>query len=382
MLKLLDPGKDAKELADLQAKRATLGRMGFAITPILVPLVKGAALSELVNADAEVTFDLDGSGLPRQWGWTTSNAAWLVFDWDGRGRITSARQMFGNVTFWIFWRAGYEALHSLDDDQDGLLRDPSAVLRLARPKAAAMNRRGWPAPRGALCRFRVPPKRIAVGIVVSEWRDFANGESRPTYDRSRPASPKTSDLRQLAFESFTLLPTIVAAATGTGRAPALLLEELRKKILHRFPGAFIGFLIVRGAFRIIAACTPISEAMDSAPIADQLPIRLGLAHFFLESADFSRRNKGIIGAMKGEHLAFDGLGVFGFGRAQCSVKTDDAIEVGAAAGEFQNRGATEAISDGGDMPGIGHFVFPQDSQPGFGAFPQKRTVAFVLGGES
>jgi hypothetical protein len=30
--------------------------------------------------------------------------------------------MFGNVTFWIFWRDGYAALGSLDDDQDGALR--------------------------------------------------------------------------------------------------------------------------------------------------------------------------------------------------------------------------------------------------------------------
>jgi hypothetical protein len=96
--------------------------MGFSITPILVPLVKGAALNDLVNADAAVTFDLDGSGLPKQWGWTTSNAAWLVFDRDGHGQITSARQMFGDVTFWIFWRDGYEALRSLDDDQDGVLQ--------------------------------------------------------------------------------------------------------------------------------------------------------------------------------------------------------------------------------------------------------------------
>lgn len=29
--------------------------------------------------------------------------------------------MFGSVTFWIFWRDGYEALRSLDDDQDGIL---------------------------------------------------------------------------------------------------------------------------------------------------------------------------------------------------------------------------------------------------------------------
>src|SRR5205085_4329163 len=90
-------------------------------TPILVPVTKAVALHELVDANAAVTFDLDGSGLPRQCGWLTPKAAWLVFDADGQGRITSALQMFGNVTFWIFWRDGYDALRSLDDNHDGVL---------------------------------------------------------------------------------------------------------------------------------------------------------------------------------------------------------------------------------------------------------------------
>ena len=29
--------------------------------------------------------------------------------------------MFGNVSFWCFWDNGYEALRSLDDNQDGVL---------------------------------------------------------------------------------------------------------------------------------------------------------------------------------------------------------------------------------------------------------------------
>jgi hypothetical protein len=122
MLRLLDSVKDAKEVADLKDKQKTLGSMGRAITPILVPLVEGLRLSELVNANAAVTFDLDGTGLPRQWGWITPKAAWLVFDPHGQGRITSALQMFGSVTFWIFWCDGYAALRSLDDDNDGTLR--------------------------------------------------------------------------------------------------------------------------------------------------------------------------------------------------------------------------------------------------------------------
>ena len=45
--------------------------------------------------------------------------AWLVFDKQSTGSITSGLQLFGNVTFWLFWRNGYDALRALDDDGDG-----------------------------------------------------------------------------------------------------------------------------------------------------------------------------------------------------------------------------------------------------------------------
>ena len=32
--------------------------------------------------------------------------------------------MFGNATFWVFWRDGYAALSALDDNGDGVLRGP------------------------------------------------------------------------------------------------------------------------------------------------------------------------------------------------------------------------------------------------------------------
>jgi hypothetical protein len=124
MLKLLDPTKDTQEIADLKARQTTLISMSRAVTPILVPLADDTLLSDLVDTNATVTFDLDGSGTPRPWSWITPKAAWLVFDRDAQGQITSALQMFGNVTFWIFWRDGYAALSSLDDDHDGALQGP------------------------------------------------------------------------------------------------------------------------------------------------------------------------------------------------------------------------------------------------------------------
>jgi hypothetical protein len=74
-----------------------------------------------VDRSARVRFDADGSGLAREWTWLTSDAAWLVYDPKGTGKVDSALQMFGNVSFWRFWQNGYEALRSLDDNGDGQL---------------------------------------------------------------------------------------------------------------------------------------------------------------------------------------------------------------------------------------------------------------------
>jgi hypothetical protein len=190
MLKLLDPKKDAKEIADLHHKQKTLNSMGRAVTPILVP-VTAASWEELVDADARVTFDLDGSGCPRPWGWTTDKAAWLVYDAEGQGQITSALQMLGNVTFWIFWRDGYDALRSLDDDHDGVLRGTELRgLALWQDR----NRNGVSEP-GEVC--PVSDWGIVAISCTGETHSrgmswcpfgvtFADGETRPTYDWIAP----------------------------------------------------------------------------------------------------------------------------------------------------------------------------------------------------
>jgi hypothetical protein len=121
LLKILDPVNDAKEIAQLKTDDQTLAAMPRAITPILIPLFPFNDFGELLNPNAHVAFDLDGTGVAGQWAWITPRAAWLVYDPECSGRITSGLQMFGNVTFWIFWRDGYEALRSLDDNGDGIL---------------------------------------------------------------------------------------------------------------------------------------------------------------------------------------------------------------------------------------------------------------------
>ena len=120
LLGLLNPKIDADEISALKTQKAFLDEMPRAITPILIPM-ENTGIENLVNPKAGVPFDLDGSGYIRNWGWITPKAAWLVFDNNRTGRITSGLQLFGSVTFWVFWRDGYQALGSLDINQDGKL---------------------------------------------------------------------------------------------------------------------------------------------------------------------------------------------------------------------------------------------------------------------
>jgi hypothetical protein len=118
---LLDPVKDAAEIVTLDEKLRALQRGPRIITPIAVPLRAGVSAEAMVDGTRLVPFDLDGSGIPRKWTWLSDDAAWLVHDHRGTGQITSALQLFGNVTFWAFWENGYHALRAMDDDGDGAI---------------------------------------------------------------------------------------------------------------------------------------------------------------------------------------------------------------------------------------------------------------------
>lgn len=121
LIPLLDPAKDAAEIATMNERKEKLLSLPRAMTPIIVPLGHSDELSALVNRDARVRFDLDGTGRQLEWQWITKDAAWLVFDPQKSGKVTSAIQMFGNRSFLLFCRDGYEALALLDDNHDGMI---------------------------------------------------------------------------------------------------------------------------------------------------------------------------------------------------------------------------------------------------------------------
>jgi len=112
----------ADQHAEIRERMTAIQRKPMFVTPVMFPADGDARLGELVDATGTgVRFDLVGDGGQHRWRWVTPRAAFLVWDGDGTGRVTSGRQLFGNTTWWVMWRNGYEPLAALDDDRDGWL---------------------------------------------------------------------------------------------------------------------------------------------------------------------------------------------------------------------------------------------------------------------
>lgn len=116
------------DVARIRQTVAELGRKPRAITPLIFPLrgfpLRGTAtLADLLAPERTVVFDLAGDGRAGRWPWVGPDTGILVWDPEGTGRITSGRQLFGSVTWWIFWKNGYAPLAALDDNRDGSLAD-------------------------------------------------------------------------------------------------------------------------------------------------------------------------------------------------------------------------------------------------------------------
>jgi hypothetical protein len=91
------------------------------ITPIVFSLGSARPLTDLLTPESPVNFDLDGDGRVEAWPWVRPETGILVWDPRGTGAITSGKQLFGSVTWWMFFTDGYHAMDALDDDRDGKL---------------------------------------------------------------------------------------------------------------------------------------------------------------------------------------------------------------------------------------------------------------------
>ncbi|MCA9429901.1 MAG: hypothetical protein KC940_05260, partial [Candidatus Omnitrophica bacterium] len=90
----------------------------FSITPILITPPN---LSQALAPETHVSFDIEGFGREAKWPWVRPETGILVWDPLEEGKIESGRQLFGNYTWQIFWRDGFEPLERLDDDSNGAL---------------------------------------------------------------------------------------------------------------------------------------------------------------------------------------------------------------------------------------------------------------------
>ena len=188
LIPLLDKDRDAAELADLQAKQAQIRALPRAITPIAIPLRDSLPARAVVDDRARVRFDADGTGA-RPWTWIAPESGWLVYDAAGRGEIKSALQLFGNVTFWLFWSNGYEPMRALDDNGDGELAGAElrhlAVWRDG--NRDGVSDRGEVQPLDAhgivavSCAYDVVDDPQFAAVSPRGVR-FSNGSTRPTYD--------------------------------------------------------------------------------------------------------------------------------------------------------------------------------------------------------
>ncbi len=119
-----------KSITDMQRTKAAeihkniskglSSRMGL-ITPIVFSFEKLLSPTDLLERDFQVNFDLNGDGTSELWPWVKPSTGILVWNEDGKGEITSGRQMFGSVTWWLFFNDGYHALDCLDDNRDSVL---------------------------------------------------------------------------------------------------------------------------------------------------------------------------------------------------------------------------------------------------------------------
>lgn len=201
LIPLLDKERDAAEITDLRAKQSDIAGRPRAVTPVAVPLTDDVELAHLVDPLARVRFDADGS-LPREWTWITAKAGWLVYDGAGRGTIDSALQLFGNVTFWLFWSNGYEPMRALDDNRDGELSG-SELQHISiwhDANADGVSERAEVNPLSfygivALSHEHVIGDGRRVTAYAPRGVRLSDGRTRPTYDVILQHSPMTSTRR-------------------------------------------------------------------------------------------------------------------------------------------------------------------------------------------
>lgn len=193
---------DKIELSRLERIIGGFERYNSVITPIIFSLGEHGGITELVSTDASTGFDLDGFDSGAVWPWLQADTALLVWDPDDSGAIKSGRQLFGSVTWWMFWETGYEALSALDDDSDGWLRqgELDGIAAWFDRNSNGMSDPGEVTPVAHLGIVGIAVQasgRLVTGEpFAAEGIEMRHGRRVPTYDwmpEALPARPRRPD---------------------------------------------------------------------------------------------------------------------------------------------------------------------------------------------
>lgn len=157
------------------------------MTPIILSLDQEAPLRRLLAPAREVCFDLDGDGDAEMWPWVAPGTAILVWDPDDTGEITSGRQLFGSVSWWLFPHDGYHALDLLDDNRDGELSgtelDGIALWFDGDSDGVSSPGEVIPAAEAGVVALAARALALVDGCPANQWGvELSDGRVLPTYD--------------------------------------------------------------------------------------------------------------------------------------------------------------------------------------------------------
>jgi len=188
--------EERQELNKVQSVIALIERLPCWVTPVIFPFPTSHPLSfsDLVSSQS-VVFDLNGDGIKERWQWVTPKACFLVWDGERTGQVTSGLQLFGSVTWWMFWRNGYEALAALDDDGNGWLegKELDGIFVWHDRNSNGVSERGEVLPLSHFGIVRISVKatnRIGETLFNPKGIQLLDGTFLPTYDWvSKPVNP-------------------------------------------------------------------------------------------------------------------------------------------------------------------------------------------------
>ncbi len=176
------------------------------VTPIIFALSKDLSLKQITDPKHHVEFDLAVLGRRDSWQWVKPSAGILVWDPLRTGKVHNGAQLFGNRTWQMFFKNGYEALALLDDNHDGQLtgRELNGISVWCDKNGNGRSDRGEVVPITSLgvTAICVQSSGLSEGVPSSKQGiSYADGSSRYTYDWTPTgnAGSSTSGFRNHPF---------------------------------------------------------------------------------------------------------------------------------------------------------------------------------------